>query len=194
MSEGSRLFRWGTAAQAMLVLLFLAVLCGPSAAAPVPPSAPKPAAFPVVPRSLGDLIEGAQFYDGRSVTVEGEVVGEVMFRGKYAWLNLSDGAVTIGIWGSSGLMKVIRWAGNYKTRGDRVRVTGVFRRADPEQAGELAIHAATLVRLTPGGELKHPIGAGRIRRTVASLCGLFLIAAIWIAGNRRRGRNTEAAG
>lgn len=192
MSYRNRFFRM--ALTAITVLLLLTVLGGSSAAAPVPPSAPRPAAVPAIPRSLAEMVEGAQFYDGRSVTVEGEVVGEVMFRGEYAWLNLSDGTATIGIWGPSALMKGIRWTGSYGTRGDQVKIEGVFHRADREQAGELAIHATSLVRLTSGGVLRHPIGIRRIRRTAASLCALFLLAVIWLAGNRRRGRNAEPAG
>jgi len=48
------------------------------------------------------------------------------------------------------LAKEINFAGNYKTRGDRVEVTGEFHRACLEHGGDLDIHAKTLRKLGNG--------------------------------------------
>ena len=49
------------------------------------------------PTSL-ELINNAKQYDGKTVNYKGEVIGEVMVRGDYAWLHVNDGTIAIGIW------------------------------------------------------------------------------------------------
>ncbi|MCM8823992.1 MAG: DNA-binding protein, partial [Candidatus Omnitrophica bacterium] len=44
------------------------------------------------------LIGNAKEYDGKIIIYEGEVIGDIMLRGKYAWINVNDGKGTIGVW------------------------------------------------------------------------------------------------
>ncbi|PKQ16884.1 MAG: hypothetical protein CVT67_03745, partial [Actinobacteria bacterium HGW-Actinobacteria-7] len=40
----------------------------------------------------GELIESPKEWDGRTVTIEGESIGELMLRGDMAWLHVNDDA------------------------------------------------------------------------------------------------------
>ena len=100
--------------------------------------------------SSTDLIENAKHYDGKTVSFEGEVIGDIMKRGDFAWVNVSDEDNAIGIWISKDLAGKITYTGDYKHIGDYVRVTGIFHRACSFHHGELDIHARELTILREG--------------------------------------------
>lgn len=81
---------------------------------------------------------------------EGEVIGEIMARGEYAWVNVNDGQNAVGVWMPNQLTKGILYAGSYKSRGDRIEIAGVFHRACLEHGGDLDIHAQA-IRQTQAG-------------------------------------------
>ena len=153
------------------------------------PAGPRAQSLPPAPKSLGDLIEGAHRYDGSRVVLEGEVVGDIMRRGGIGWLNIYDGTATIGVWGPVALLHEVNLAGDYKTRGDRLRVHGVFYRADPRQGGELDIRASSLEMLARGERLARPVAPGLILSAIASLAVALLLGLAW----RKLGRNQEPA-
>jgi hypothetical protein len=76
------------------------------------------------PISSNELINNTRQYDGETVVFEGEVIGDVMVRGEYAWININDGKSAIGIWLKKDLAEDILYTGNYKSKGDWVEVTG----------------------------------------------------------------------
>ncbi|HYG56564.1 MAG TPA: hypothetical protein VD902_00650, partial [Symbiobacteriaceae bacterium] len=39
--------------------------------------------------TVSDLVEQAKAYDGKQVTLQGEVIGDVMRRGEYGWINIT---------------------------------------------------------------------------------------------------------
>jgi hypothetical protein len=84
-----------------------------------------------------DLIERSEDFDGQIVTYEGEVVGDVMRRRDFAWVNVHDGKNAIGLWMRSSDALKIKHKGGYKHSGDRVRVRGVFNRACSQHGGDL---------------------------------------------------------
>lgn len=100
--------------------------------------------------SSAELINNAKQYDGKVVIYKGEVIGDLMMRGEFAWVNVSDGVNAIGIWANKDLVKGIVYTGSYKSKGDRVEVKGVFHRACLEHGGDLDIHA-DLLRKTDNG-------------------------------------------
>jgi opacity protein-like surface antigen len=118
---------------------------------------------------LNDLVEQAKARDGQVVTAEGEAIGDVMIRGEYGWVNISDGTNDIGIWAPAEALRQIRYVGRYHTKGDVVRVTGRFHRADPEHGGDLDIHAQSLTVVQPGGPVSHPVKPGRVPLALLSL-------------------------
>jgi len=91
-----------------------------------------------------ELIEDASEWDGTTVSYGGEVVGDVLYRGNYAWINVSDGANAIGIYIPAAEAKKIKNVGGYRIVGDTVFLSGTFHRACAEHGGDMDIHADTI--------------------------------------------------
>lgn len=112
-------------------------------------------------------------FDGRLVTIQGEAVGEIMRRGKGTWLNIDDGTETMGIWVPNALMPEIDFVGNYKEKGDIIRIIGTFNKACPEHGGETDIHAREVIRIRSGHPTAHPVSNEKKGLTIL----LFVLAA-----------------
>ncbi len=137
--------------------------------------------FPVAfaqPLSSTELINNARLYDGKVVSYEGEVIGDIMVRGDHAWLNLNDGQNTIGVWVSASLIKDISHAGSYKSVGDGVEVTGIFKMACSEHGGDLDIHVQSLRKTGAGRVLTEKLNVDK-RNQVFIFLGI--IGLIWIS-------------
>jgi len=127
--------------------------------------------------SSTDLINNARQYDGKSVAYEGEVIGEVMLRGQYAWVNVNDGTNAIGVWLDKDLTRDIVHTGNYRTKGDWVVVEGVFSRSCTLHGGDLDIHAQQLRKTTPGKIVNERLNISK-RNLVIVLLGLLCLVLI----------------
>ncbi|MEW6170070.1 MAG: DNA-binding protein [Candidatus Omnitrophota bacterium] len=119
-----------------------------------------------------DLINNAKQYDGKVVSYQGEVIGDVMVRGNFAWVNLNDGNNAIGIWLEKNYTKDILYTGSYKEKGDLIEITGIFHRACLEHGGDLDIHAQGIKILQRGKPLIHRLNPGK--RNFAILLGVIL--------------------
>lgn len=112
--------------------------------------------------TIASLIEGAKDLDGQAIILEGEVIGDVMFRNDMAWLNVSDETGAIGVWINSNEAKKINITGNYKHQGDKIKINGIFYRALRDQGGEMAIAGNNLELSVNGKEIMHPIQSTRL--------------------------------
>jgi len=101
--------------------------------------------------SSPELINNAKQYDGKTVTYQGEAIGDIMTRGEYAWLNLNDGYTAIGVWVKKTGLKDVAYLGSYRAKGDIIEVNGIFNRSCPEHGGDLDIHAQKIKKILPGG-------------------------------------------
>ena len=127
-----------------------------------------------------DLIDHAKDYDGQTVVYEGEIVGDILYRGDYAWLAVYDGANTIGCWVAKAQAEQIAVSGGYGKRGDTVRVEGVFHRACAEHGGDLDLHAASVTVLTVGQIVETPVsGAVLILACALPLPAAGLLFLVW---------------
>ena len=128
---------------------------------------------------INTLIEKSQALDGQTVTVEGEAIGEAMLRGEYAWINISDNTNAIGVWlKSSDAQKIISF-GDYKHKGDTVKISGTFSRNCTEHGGDVDIHSLTLEITERGYDKPEEIPQIKIQAALAlSLCA-FLTAYIY---------------
>lgn len=145
---------------------------------------PAPAAGTI---ALEELLEHAGLYDQRIVTVRGEVIGEIMRRAAVTWTNVNDGTGDIGIWGPNELFSDISRGGCYANQGDIVEVTGVFRRSDLKQGGELDIEALQVRIMAPARKTDHPIEPARIRLAFGAALIAAMLAAIAAKAKRRSG-------
>ena len=127
--------------------------------------------------SSSELIKNSKEYDGKIVTYSGEVIGDVMLRGEFVWVNINDGQNALGIWMSAALAQEIKFTGNYRSRGDSLEIVGVFHRACLEHGGDLDIHAQSLRKIGNGRIVKERLNFDKVSLSLILLGALFLI---WI--------------
>ncbi len=125
-----------------------------------------------------DLLNDAKQYNGKTVDYKGEVIGDVMIRGDYAWLHVNDGVIAIGVWAPKAMIKDIRYAGDYHKKGDIVEVSGTFHRSCPEHGGDLDIHASEITKVTSGSPVVQPISRKKVCLGACSLILVLLLYAL----------------
>jgi hypothetical protein len=125
--------------------------------------------------SSTELINNAKQYDGKVITYEGEVIGDIMVRQEFAWVNINDGTNAVGIWVDKNLTQDIIYTGSYKSRGDWVEATGEFRRACPQHGGDLDIHAQELKIIKKGSITAEKMSAAKRNWAVIFLIILCII-------------------
>lgn len=111
---------------------------------------------------LNTLIENAKEMDGQEVTVQGEVIGECMDRGDYSWININDGTNAMGVWLSKSEAEKVLNYGNYKYKGDTVKITGVFNRACAEHGGESDLHSNSIEIVEQGHRVNEQLSSVKI--------------------------------
>lgn len=123
------------------------------------------------------LIERAKEYDGQEVEFEGEVVGEVMKRGDFNWINVYDNFNAVGIWAKVIETNQIKFSGDYAHKGDTVLIKGIFHRACSEHGGDLDIHATRISKIREGRPIAHALPK---EKSDAVTILLFLLLAVTI--------------
>ena len=159
--------------KALLVILTLLLLLVPAAALAEGESV-----------NSNDLIDRAKDYDNQTIVYEGEVLGDILYRGDYAWLAVFDGSNTIGVYVTKTQADSISLVGGYGMRGDTVRISGVFHRACAEHGGDLDIHADTVTILEAGAPVAMPIS--RVVVALAALLPLPAAALLLLVWQRRK--------
>ncbi len=135
--------------------------------------------------SSTELIEHAKDFDSREVVYQGEVIGEVMPRGDYCWVNLKDADNAVGIWVKKDLISAIKYFGSYKSKGDWIEVQGVFYRACAQHGADLDIHALSFNKIEDGRPVECPVSQDK-KITVIALAGVMLCLLILQILKRRR--------
>ena len=124
---------------------------------------------------INDLVEKAKEYDGKTVTLEAEAIGEVLERDAYAWVNINDKSNAIGVYMPITEAKKIRFFGDYAHTGDTLLITGVMHNACVEHGGELDIHADKITIVRQGSDTTRPVSGVKI-----ALFGLLALLAALI--------------
>jgi hypothetical protein len=127
--------------------------------------------------SSNELIKNAKQYDGKIIVYCGEVIGDVMLRGNFAWVNINDGDNALGVWMSAPLASQVKFTGSYKSRGDNLEVVGIFNKACPEHGGDLDIHAQAIRKIAHGRIVSEGVNLDK-RNLALILFGILLL--IWI--------------
>lgn len=135
--------------------------------------------------SAAALASAASGLDGESVTLEGEVISEVLDGGEgHVWVNVLSEGVAIGVWAPEALAAELEVFGDWGHTGDRVMVTGVFSEACDTHGGDLDVHATSITLLERGTERQHPISFWKLG---VGLAGVSLA----LLGHRRMRRLEE---
>jgi hypothetical protein len=116
--------------------------------------------------TLNDLVENAKQLDKKTITVQGEVIGEALERGEYAWININDGTNAIGVWMPKEYSDKIKIYGGYKNKGDIIQVKGTFNRACSEHGGDLDIHGKKVEVIKMGYSIKENIPQYKILTSI----------------------------
>lgn len=132
-----------------------------------------------------DLINKAGDIDGEEIVYTGEVIGDILSRGAYSWINVSDGSNAIGVWVQSDETSAIDNLGGYTTHGDTVRITGVFNRACPEHGGDMDIHAASIEIIQEGYTVSHPVAVWEVIAGPILLAGA-VVCLVLVMRKRKR--------
>lgn len=127
--------------------------------------------------SSRELINNSKQYDAKIVIYEGEVIGDVMQRGDFTWVNINDGNNAIGVWIESSLAKDIQYTGSFKARGDWFEAKGVFHTSCTQHGGDLDIHAQSMRRVSAGKQIKERLNPAKRNFSLILLGILFLV---WI--------------
>lgn len=129
---------------------------------------------------LKQLVERMKIFDGNQIEIKGEVAGDIMKRKGGIWLSIDDGSETMGVWCPKDILPKISFIGGYKSRGDILRIRGIFNMACPLHGGETDIHAIEIFRVQEGYPLHHPASPERIKWALILLAlTVFTAAAYW---------------
>ena len=133
---------------------------------------------------INDLIKDSHTYDNQTITIQAEVILEVLERDEYAWINVNDGSNAIGVYLPLEMTKQLDVFGDYNHKGDVVRVEGVFTRNCDEHGGEIDIHAKTLTIMKEGYEIKHEVSVWKF--IIALISFSLSMIALLVYRNRRK--------
>jgi hypothetical protein len=87
------------------------------------------------------LLNNLKAMDGKEVYFKGEVIGQIIGKGNYKWVNVLDKeGNAIGIWAPSEEIKGINYFGRYNIKGDTVEIKGIFNKGCIEHGGDVDIH------------------------------------------------------
>lgn len=128
---------------------------------------------------INDLIDRSVSLDNTEVTVQGEIIGEVLERGEYSWININDGANAIGIWLETSDTNQIKHFGDYKHKGDTVIITGIFYKACPDHGGDVDIHCNDIKLVENGYAVKTQIPVFKIITAILLLAVAFVIFGLY---------------
>ncbi len=132
-----------------------------------------------------DLINNAGDFDGKEIVYTGEVIGDILSRGEYSWINVSDGSNAIGVWVQTDDISAIDSLGGYTTHGDTVRITGVFNRACPVHGGDMDIHADSIELVEEGYKVAHFTPAWEVITAPILLAGAAVCLMLVIKNKKR---------
>ncbi len=99
---------------------------------------------------IKDLLDNPTLYNNKSITLVAEVIGEALERGNFSWVNISDDTGAIGLWLTKKDSLIIKSFGSYKSKGDLVKITGIYNESCRQHDGDTDIHVSTILISAPG--------------------------------------------
>jgi hypothetical protein len=102
------------------------------------------------------LTNASQQIDGQEVTIQGEVVGDILSAERgYKWLMLQDGGATISVLVAEHEVAKVTHLGRYGQVGTRLEVTGELQTDCADHDGLTDVHATKVVVIDEGSEVEH---------------------------------------
>jgi hypothetical protein len=141
--------------------------------------------------SLADVFADPKAYDGRTLTISGEAIGEIVRAQGELWVQLNDDAyarrsiaeggkaqgqnVSISVVLPARDASRIEHFGDYGTKGDIIEVTGRFNAVCDRHGGETDFHATSVRVVSRGYRISHPLD---VPLAVASILAVLLTATL----------------
>lgn len=101
--------------------------------------------------SSAELLRHPKEYDKKRIIYQGEVIGDIMERKDFVWINLHDGYAAIGVFIKKETLPSIKFLGSYKVKGDILEVEGIFNASCLEHGGDIDIHGERVKIIKEGG-------------------------------------------
>lgn len=151
-----------------------------------------------------ELVERAKRYDGKRVEYQGEVIGDVMKRGDYAWIHVNDDFYSTfesedvkilkgynsghAVWCRADDVEFIEHLGDHKHQGDYIKIVGVFNQACTEHGGTMDIHATRIELMKQGFARDYPFNSSRV---LVAVFLLVLSALLFFLNRMRKKQKSE---
>lgn len=142
--------------------------------------------------SIADLSEADTYYDGQTVQVTGEAVGDrIQLDGDdhRCWVTLTsqDKASTIAVCMTKESAAKIDTYGAYGSRGTTLQVQGTYNLVCDEHDGVSDLHASIVTAVEPGRQAPDALDAGAFAPGLAAVAvGLALMAVFYWLRERQR--------
>lgn len=108
--------------------------------------------------AIADLVEADSYYEGQTVLVQGEVVGDCVndeFKDSYCWITLQDdedAPNVIAVYMSKSDSEIIDTYGGYETTGTQIQVTGTYHLECADHQGLSDVHVEQVSAVQEGYE------------------------------------------
>lgn len=128
---------------------------------------------------LNTLINESREYDGQTVLVQGEALLEALERKDFTWVNINDGTNAIGVVMSQTEADQIKMYGDFKQKGDTVKIEAVFNRSCIEHGGDMDLHFVRLIDIIPGEKTNHPISRNKLYFALITTVAMMISVAFY---------------
>ncbi|MCM8822262.1 MAG: DNA-binding protein [Candidatus Omnitrophica bacterium] len=129
-------------------------------------------------QTVSALINNPEMFDGKTVVVKGELIGDIINGRNGFCVNILDSGKAIGVWFSESEREKIEVLGRYGVKGDFVRIKGVFYKNCAQHTGDMDIHAGFLEILERGRKKDEDVPVEKV--VFAFSLGIVSLAAIGI--------------
>ena len=142
--------------------------------------------------SIADLSAADAYYDGQTVQVMGEAIGDSIkegLDGRHRWITLSsrNDSATITVYMTSESAAKIDTFGEYGANGTTLQVRGTFHLVCPEHEGLSDLHAEVVSVVEPGERIEDPFDFNKfIPGIVAVAIGLVMMGVFYWLRERQR--------
>ncbi len=134
--------------------------------------------------SINDLIMESKIYDNTIVKVEGESIGEELYRGNYSWININDTTNSIGIYMKKNDAKKVKLYGGYNKLGDTIEVEGKYNKSCIEHNGDTDIHAINVNVIKAGIKIEPELPSYKAIISIGLIMISFSISSILYKKNK----------
>ncbi|MCF7875232.1 MAG: hypothetical protein K9L87_01755 [Candidatus Omnitrophica bacterium] len=130
--------------------------------------------------NLKSLIAKPETYDGKMVSFEAEAIGDPLRGKKGSWFNVQSGEYNMGIFvKNQSIINSINYWGNYKERGDLIKIKGIFYKNCSVHGGR-DLHLVDLEVVEKGKKIKLKVADGKKRFALFSFVIFLTLGSIYL--------------